>query len=109
MRLAKPVSKTAFFFLFFLFGLFGALAFGASESESTYRGEISDLLHQRKFIRDATCEQLTEWALAQAGLPPIGKDEPVLGTRGDMDRELQYDRPPHLLDSVVRTTKPYRA
>lgn len=70
------------------------------------RSRVIRALGQRAFVRDATCRQFSSVILAQNGLPELGKQSPVIGSRGDIDRRGEALEPPIFRDGTQRSKSP---
>lgn len=64
------------------------------------RVETVQLLQQKKFFRSATCKQIADAFLADAGLPALGKSVVVKG-RGPFDRAKAKEELPVFTDEVT--------
>jgi hypothetical protein len=71
------------------------------------RGKVVRSLRHSEFVKNISCAQFADLMLGRLGLPLIGRDEPVFGTRGDMNRRGERELLPQFEDSVSRTTKPH--
>jgi hypothetical protein len=57
-------------------------------------------LESKGQIRTANCPEIANYFLSANGLPALGQNEPVKGTRGDLNRKGETHDPPEFLDEI---------
>jgi hypothetical protein len=78
------------------------------QEDQLFRRNVLRILKKNNFVKDATCAQFSSLVLARQGLPEIGKEAPIRGTRGNMDRRFDKLVPPVFSDDTVWSQNPYK-
>jgi hypothetical protein len=76
-------------------------------SEDEFRLKVLRILNRQGFVKNATCTQFSSLILTRNGLPAVGKNAPVKGSRGNMDRRYEGTEPPIFSDETTWSEKPY--
>lgn len=84
------------------------IAFAAEglESAGDFHDRTVELLRKHQFTRNPRCADFSNLILERAGLPDLGRDSPVEGIRGDMNRQGQGLSSPVFDDAIQAEGQP---
>lgn len=71
--------------------------------------QILQEMEEQDYFKHASCPEIANAVLAEAGLPRLGQSTPVRGDRQDMDRRGENAPFPRFVDGVIRSRSPYQA